>query len=237
MDQLVYRWDTAVDHRAVFARSYRAITVRMERAVAEGAFEDNRWMEVLDVRFAEAYFDALTAHESGEGAVPACWKLAFDLARERRTLVLQDLLLGMNAHILHDLPISLYEVGLAPDERERRRRDHERVNEVLSGMIDEVQRDLSRQYSAALGFLDRAYRLKDELLTDAGIRLARAKAWRLALSLADAPDGSRRAAIVRELDRVTTLASSLIVPPRTRLAGLVPALRRWDRTLAVLLRR
>jgi hypothetical protein len=237
MDRLISGWDAAGDYRSVFVRSYRAITVRMERAVNDREFEDNPWMEALDVRFAQEYFDALDAVEAGRAGLPACWKVAFDLARDRRTLVIQDLLLGMNAHILHDLPLTLFKAGLAPQERALRQRDHERVNEVLKGMIDDVQRDISRHYSVALGFLDRGASFKDEILTDAGIRVARAKAWTTALALADAPDAAARAALLGDCDRAIAASASLLVPPRSWLSGLVPRFRKWDRALATALRR
>jgi len=234
MDRLVSRWDSAGDYRAVFARSYRSITRRMERAIESGAFEDNGWVEDLDVRFAHEYFAAVDAYEAGSDSVPACWRLAFDGATGKHTLVLQDLLLGMNAHILHDLPISLDKVGIAPGERQRRKRDHERVNDILSEMIDEVQREAAQHYSVVLGLLDRWSGPQDELLTDVGIRAARASAWQAAVELADAPDEAARASIRIRLDRSTFAVSRRIFPARSRLRRVVPLWRRWDQALAAM---
>lgn len=231
MDTLLSQWDAVGDFRAVFIRSYRAITVRMEQAVKDGEFEDNLWMEALDVRFAQEYFDALEAYESETGYLPTCWKFTFDLARQKKTTVLQDLLLGMNAHILHDLAIALYKMGLDPWQRALRERDHEKINEVLAGMIDKVQDDVSRHYSWALGFLDRLSDRKDELLTDTGTRITRNNAWIMALALTDAPDDIARTAVLRTLDTTALTAARLVTPNRFFLADFIPILRRWDRRL------
>lgn len=236
MDSLLSRWEPERDYRAVFVRSYRAITARMKQAVENREFEDNDWMEQLDVQFAQEYFDALEAYESGEGTAPDCWNLAFDLAVDRRTTVLQDLLLGMNAHILHDLPIALVKMGLAPADRELRRRDHDKVNIVLGGMIDTVQRDLSKRYSLVLGLLDRLTGRGDEILTDNGIRLARADAWRSSLTLVEAPNGATRAALRADLDRNASATARLVGSSTSFLARLVPPFRRADRALAAFLR-
>ena len=56
MDSLLARWEPLNDHRAVFVRSYRTITLEMKRAIEANEFEDNAWMEALDIIFAEEYF-------------------------------------------------------------------------------------------------------------------------------------------------------------------------------------
>jgi hypothetical protein len=112
MDGLLQGWDAAGDYRGVFLRAYRDITARLDQAIDAGEFKDNPWMERLDLAFAEEYFAALRAYDSGPGPLARCWRLAFDANRGRQTSALQDLLLGMNAHIRHDLPIAIDKVGM-----------------------------------------------------------------------------------------------------------------------------
>ena len=231
MDTLFARWEAAGDSRAVFLCSYRDITARMQAAVAGRGFEDNAWMESLDATFAGLYFDAVDAEESGSGALPQCWRIAFRLARRKASTVLEDLLLGMNAHIHHDLAIALYQMGLDPARRALRQRDHEKVNDILAGMIDRVQKDVCRRYSWSLSFLDRLGRA-DELLTDVGIRLERAKAWDRAVELADAPDEAARGRLLVRLDEATSARALLLAAPSAGPAGPLRLLRRWDRRLA-----
>jgi hypothetical protein len=235
MDSLLLAWDGRRDYRSVFARSYRTITARMKEAVERREFEDNDWMEALDVQFAQEYFDAVEAYETGQGSLPACWRLSFDLAVRKRTTVAQDLLLGMNAHIVHDLAIALSKVGLGPAEREARRRDHDRVNEVLAGMIDAVQEDLGRRYSLILRYLDRFTGHDDELLTDRGIRAARSDAWRFAIELADAPSEAAAARVRARIDERASALAHLLGASSSALSGPVLLVRRLDGALASLL--
>lgn len=236
MDVLLWKWDQAADYRAVFLRSYRAITLSIQRAIGAGEFADNAWMETLDVRFANEYFDALEVYESGNGRPPQCWQLAFDLAAERRTTVLQDLLLGLIAHILYDLAIALFKTGLHSEERDLRRRDHDKVNDVLAGMIDQIQRDVSRYYSLGLWLLDRVTGRKDELLTDFGIRAARDNAWRMAVALADAQDEETRSSLLSALDTSASRVGRLLTPRSSFLSVFIPPVRSWDRALAAFIR-
>ncbi len=233
MDRLLARWEPEGDYLAVFARSYRLITVEMQRAINSGEFEDADWMTRLDIIFAQEYFDAVEAYEQGDQGLPNCWQMAFDVAREKRGTVLQDLTLGMAAHIIHDLPIALFKAGIEAGHRQGRRRDHDVGNDVLGRSIGDVQAEVSSHYSFALGFLDRLTGGKDELLTDTGIRAARDRAWTRAVSLADAPDQSVRDDLLGELAQTAFNATRLLAPKTpSLLARLIPPLRRWDRALA-----
>lgn len=232
MTALLEKWDAEGDYRAVFVRSYREITIRVKKAVDNGEFEDGAWLELFDVVFAQSYFDALDTYESGSGTLPLCWKFAFERAVDKRSTVLQDLLMGMNAHIIHDLPVSLVMHGIPPEEREKRRLDHEKVNEILAGMINDVQRETVDHYSWWLGFLDTIGGIKDELLTDAGVRAARREAWIMAVALADAPDEESRARIRERVDRMATAASRLIATKTHLLDRIILKLRSWDRAIA-----
>jgi len=231
MGALVSRWDRAGDYRAVFVRSYRIITRRMGKAVLTGVFEDGVWMEALDVRFAREYFDAVDAYDSGAGHLPSCWRLAFDLARQKRTTVLQDLLLGINAHILRDLPVALDGMGLEPSRRALRKRDHDRVNQVLEGLIEEVQAEIERHYSWALGLFDKLLGQTDEFLTDAALRTARADAWTMAIALSDAPGETARGDVLQSLDASASSAGRLLAAPGSLLKGLIRPLARGERAL------
>lgn len=233
MDALLARWEPHGDYRAVFVRSYRVITIEIQRAIAAGEFEDPDWMTRLDIIFAQEYFDALEAYELGAAQLPGCWELVFDLAREKRSTALQDLTLGMIAHIVHDLPIALYKTGIEPGHRQSRRRDHEVANEILGRSIGEVQAEISSHYSFMLGFLDRLAGDLDEILTDAGIRAARDRAWARAVALTDAPNQSVRDDLLRDLARTSLNAARLLAPkPPSLLASLIPPFRRWDRMFA-----
>ena len=139
------RWralQRARDWRAVFARSYLRTTQQVQTAARRaGAFENPAWMTRLDCDFAGRYFMAADCWDA-RGACPAPWALAFRAAAEKRTLVLQDLLLGMNAHINYDLPYALDATippGLDSAALAPYYRDHARMNALLARTVRVVQ--------------------------------------------------------------------------------------------------
>jgi len=224
MDLLLQRFDRAGDYRAVFLRSYRTITGAMQEAVSAGRFADPRWVADLDVAFAQEYFDALDGFEAGR-PIPRCWQLALDLDARRRTTVLDDLVLGMNAHIVHDLPVALWKLGLG-GTRAARQQDYTRVDDLLAGRIDGVQRQIGRHYSLCLWLLDHATGRFDELYTDVRLRAARARAWSDGLALIDAADPASRGALLAELD---TRACDADRPWRVAASVEPPWLGQWIR--------
>ena len=146
---------------------------------------------------------------------------------------LQDLTLGMVAHIVHDLPIALWKAGVETAQRQKRRRDHEIANDILGRSIDEVQAEIGSHYSFVLGFLDSLAGNHDEILTDKGIRAARDRAWMRAVALADAPNQTVRDVLLAELAQTAWATARLLAPkPPSILGRLIPPYRRWDRALA-----
>ena len=77
----------------------------MKDALEAGAFDDADRMERLDTLFADRYLDAVAARSAGRPAT-ASWELTFAAAQRWRPLVLQHLLVGINAHINLDLGIA-----------------------------------------------------------------------------------------------------------------------------------
>jgi formate-dependent nitrite reductase cytochrome c552 subunit len=85
-----------------FSSLYGRVTKEVRDAIHRREFEDNERMEALDVVFANRYFDAYRiVKESGNST--RSWKVAFEQNANSKLIVLQHLLLGMNAHINLDL--------------------------------------------------------------------------------------------------------------------------------------
>ena len=71
---------------------------------------------------------------------PKCWQASWDVAKDGNLLIVQQLLLGINAHVNYDLPQALLAVISDDDFADaslmaRRRRDHERIDGVLAGRV------------------------------------------------------------------------------------------------------
>lgn len=92
-----------------FAALYYQMTAAVKKGIEDGLFVDGPRMERLDVLFASRYLDALEAWEAGRPCT-AAWKVAFESTRRGSLLILQQLLLGINAHINLDLGIAAVEV-------------------------------------------------------------------------------------------------------------------------------
>ena len=191
----------------IFPAMYRQVTRAIHRAVTEGGiFDDDARVEHLTVVFADRYFEALHAFQDG-GPTPACWGIAFDTAHDpRRRMIMQHLLLGMNAHINLDLGISAADVG--GSDLESLRDDFVRVNEILFCMVDRLQGGLS-VVSPRMALIDRLGRTWDEALMRLGIGRARALAWPFAVRVAEA-EGSRRLAVIGERDEDALFVGRLI---------------------------
>src|SRR5215204_3515564 len=101
-----------------FAALYERVTTNVRRALVAGnVFQDNPRMERLDVVFADRFLAAWDQHASG-GTPSQCWQAAFALLDDPGPLVVQHLLVGMNAHINLDLGIAAATVAPSPEALE-----------------------------------------------------------------------------------------------------------------------
>ena len=173
------------DRRAVFLTIYTEMTAATIREIETGAFIDPAWMERYLVQFAEYYRRAFYSYERGAvDEVPDPWIVAFGTALQRDALVMQDTLLGINAHINYDLALTLSDIGLDPD-RPDKFADHTRINEILRRLVSVQQDLLARQYAPGLaGIGDRLGEL-DDLAAAVSLRTARKQAWQIAVLRTD----------------------------------------------------
>lgn len=176
-----HRLDTltpAEEARRDFLATYQRTTSAVARAVDRGVFEDTAWVEHWDVVFADLYLAAFDAERAGGEGVPRPWRLAFDAPAELPAL--RHVLLGVNAHVNYDLPQALLAVisieQFADDELlDRRRRDHERIDGVLSDRVAAEDAELATRSARTL--LDRALRPLNQRASKRFLREARQKVW------------------------------------------------------------
>lgn len=99
-------------------------------------------MEHLDVAFANRYLDALKCYRHGE-EISRCWLTSFRAAESRHPIILQHLLLGMNAYINLDFGIAAAQS--APGiQLAQSRENFESINNILWAMLDDVQNRLAQ---------------------------------------------------------------------------------------------
>jgi hypothetical protein len=181
LDQVIERCSREHSKLGYFAVLYRNVTVQVQRSINAGRFEDGPRMERLDVIFANRYLDALDRHWRGEKPTKS-WLAAFQAAHIHSPIILQHLLLGMNAHINLDLAIAA--VQTAPGaELPALKRDFYEITVLLDEMIDSVQERIDL-VSPWFRILDRVGGRTDERICAFAIGEARDLAWRAAERLA-----------------------------------------------------
>ncbi|MCH8488065.1 MAG: DUF5995 family protein [Candidatus Cyclonatronum sp.] len=207
LDQIVEACRRTQNRLGYFAVLYRQVTVRVKQGIDRGEFEDNPRMERLDVIFAKRFIDAWEQYERGEEPTLS-WKLAFGAAEESRMVVLQHLLLGINAHINLDLGIAAVET-MEGKPLEPLRGDFNKINAVLAELTDGVKENIGR-ISPVFRLLIRFARGRDEMLVNFSINTAREGAWKFAGEYAKA--ASRPALTAQRDHQIAALAQRLINP-------------------------
>lgn len=210
------------DRRAVFLTVYTRMTEAVAAALDAGVFADREWVSAYLVTFADQYRRALVAFERREfDSLPRPWLLAFAAAVRGDTLVAQDALLGINAHINYDLTYTLRAVGIDPD-RGRKHTDHDRINDILGRLVATAQEALVAMYDAAgVAGVDAVFDPLDDRIALRGLERSRLFAWRNAVLLADLPSWIGRRYVGWRTRSVSTGAAVLLLSPQ-----IDPAVRR-----------
>jgi hypothetical protein len=179
MEGLLAALDDAGEPARFFLGTYLRTTRAVGAALDRGVFEDPEWVAAWDVDFAGLYLDALEAHRKDPASAAAPWRLAFGA---RHGLPPEaHVLLGMNAHINFDLPQSLVRMIPTADFGSRdlldlRRRDHERIDEVLASRVAEEDIALQRAGGRRTP-LDRALAPANRQASRLFLRESRRKVW------------------------------------------------------------
>lgn len=163
-----------------FAVLYHRVTCRVKEGILKHEFEDGKRMEKLDVIFASRYLQAWHQYQQKQ-TCSASWKTAFDAAIGTDRIIMQHLLLGINAHINLDLGIASCDT-MKGYPLEGIRKDFDTINSILASLVDEVQDKMSK--ASPLLFLLNLHKANwDEMLVQFSINTARKGAWDFALEL------------------------------------------------------
>jgi hypothetical protein len=203
------------DRRAVFLSVYSRVTAAVADRIRRGEFADPAWVSDYLVVFANRYREAVYDYEAGAiDRLADAWRVAFDAAARGDSLVLQDVALGVNAHINYDLALTLAAVGVGPNRAERYT-DHSAVTDVIRAVLDEAQDALAARDAPGVGRLDDSLGSFDEWLCVFTVDECRDSAWRTALGLRSRFRFRRR--LARWTNDVTsTGAAHLILASRER---------------------
>lgn len=209
MDEIVAECKANKSRIGYFAVLYRQVTIRIKEGIEQLEFEDNQRMEQLDILFAQRFFTAYELYR-GSTTPTKSWLYAFEAANSGRHLVLQHLLLGINAHINLDLGIAAAETMSGKPIAEIKN-DFDKINHILAEMVDGVKANIS-MISPIFGLLVQFANGKDEMLLNFSIRLARDGAWKFAMEYLHAPN--RPECIGHRDQAISVLANKLVQPGR-----------------------
>lgn len=206
LDRVIRQCGDEKNRSGFFAALYYKVTVRVRDAIGRGEFEDNPRMERFDVAFANRYLLALAQWQAGT-LTEGPWLVAFQAADSRRPIILQHLLLGMNAHINLDLGAAAVEVS-DQDTLESMHNDFNRINEILGAMTFEVIQALN-QVSPILSLMG-LHAGNETILIQFSITNARDGAWGFAEELYECEEGEAPAIIGKRSQTIARLAQSLL---------------------------
>jgi len=178
-------------------------------------------MDRFDAIFAYRYFTAYEAWKAG--AKPTLsWQVAFDGMRSGQLIILQDLLVGINAHINLDLGVAAGETfqGQALEDFHG---DFDKINQILSRLLPAVESTVG-ELSPLLGILAQVGGKDAIEVLDFSMDVARDDSWDHALLLAQQPPSAWPLA-VQTLDDKVAFLGRLVARPVGLVAAAVALIR------------
>jgi hypothetical protein len=205
------------DPMGYFAALYLTVTIKVKDGIASGFFDDCPRMEQLDVAFAKRYLEAYYSYRQNENTTKS-WKAAFDMTSAYWPIVLQHLLMGMNAHINLDLGVAAAEISKGKNLADLQN-DFNKINEILSELVHEVEDDLSVVWPALKYILKWTGKI-DDFLVDFSMKLARDGAWKFATQLALVPENEVGSLIAARDLKVANKVNLILKPGMIAIFGL-----------------
>jgi len=190
-----------------FATLYHKVTSKVKEGIDRNDFENGPRMERLDVLFANRYLSALHQWRN-KLPLTDSWKIAFEATEKSGILLIQHLLLGINAHINLDLGVAAVETIQAGQIQDIHK-DFDAINAILGALTYEVIHDINR-ISPLLSLIGKHSGNTESLLIQFSIGNARDGAWVFAEDLSQKAGVEYTAFIAQRDKDIATLANSLI---------------------------
>lgn len=161
---------------AAFNRLYFRITSRVSDVLQTPEVVDPRFLELLDVEFAKLYFAALRSWGEGHSSTPDAWEVLFRRSQDRRLTRLAAAVLGVNAHVNHDLALALIETWkrLGPPGDGPPHHDYLVINQIFFEEIPLLRRRFSTAWQLKI---DRFVGELDDWSQALLVETTRAMAW------------------------------------------------------------
>ncbi|HWS31587.1 MAG TPA: DUF5995 family protein [Actinoplanes sp.] len=197
---------------AAFNSLYLTITEQVEAHLHSPDVTDPVFLETLDVEFARLYFTALASWGAAPGTdTPDAWEVLFRRAHDDGVTALEAAVLGVNAHINHDLALALIatwqRLGYPGDGPQHP--DYLIVNQIFYAHIPPLRRRFATAWQLQI---DRCVGDLDDWSQCILVYTTRALAWEKAERLWELQDDKEdydRARLV--MDRVAAVAGETVL--------------------------
>ncbi|MBL4632898.1 MAG: hypothetical protein JKY56_03450, partial [Kofleriaceae bacterium] len=163
-----------------FAALYTKVGLRIEEAIENDKFQHPDMLRHLDVVFFNRYLEALHLWHHGDSPTLP-WKVAIDATENAKLIVLQHLLLAMNAHIALDLGVATAE-AIPKQKLHGFKTDFDTMNQLLASIMHDVEKDMALIFKLLkpINFL---FRKEEDMILNFSMRLVRKQAWDTCLKL------------------------------------------------------
>ena len=225
LEEIIEESKTNNSPMGYFAALYQKVTIKVKEGIENNYFDDGPRMEKLDIVFANRYLEAYYAQKKKE-AVTTSWQKAFAIAPNYWPIVLQHLLIGMNAHINLDLGIAAAEVSKGKDI-DALENDFKKINDVLSSLVKDVQNDLAKIWPA-LKIILKLTGKADDFLVDFSMEIARDGAWKFANQLAEQQEDDW-IVLIEERDEKVANKAKIVTHPGFIISGMMKIVRIGER--------
>jgi hypothetical protein len=196
---------------AAFNTLYHTITEQVAELLHTPQVVDAVFLELLDVEFARLYFTALASWGVDDPDTPDAWEVLFRRGHDLGVTTLDAAVLGVNAHVNHDLALALISTwqrlgypGEGPQHP-----DYLLVNKIFYKEIPMLRRRFATAWQLEI---DRCVGELDDWSQRVLVRTTRAMAWEQAERLwvlQDNPDDFARACLV--MDRAAAIAGETLL--------------------------
>lgn len=223
MDSTANTWQRTGDRRYIFLQCYTLMSRNMVHGIHQNRFADASWVQNLMIIFARYYFDALYKYNIHPDQAPAVWRHTHELTRDNEINAVQHLMLGINAHINYDLPLSLFDClctqwyKLNEFKKAERRKDHNEVNKIIAETIDLVQDNIIAPHSPFFKFVDIALGKIDEWMISSMVSSWRSRVWEVSKELINHchDEGTRNSIISKNEMHTLRIAESILLGRKT----------------------
>lgn len=225
LDEIIEKSKLEQSALGLFAALYREVTVRVKEGIRDGSFQNGERMEKLDVIFANRYLKAYYECQAKEKPCE-CWGFSFEQAEKFWPIVVQHLLLGINAHVNLDLGIASAQVSTV-DNIGDLKSDFDQINTILSNLVGSVEKCLIKIWPTLTTILKLTGKI-DNFFIDFSMETARDGAWKFANEFVAVPETEREACIQLRDERITEIAR-LVSNPGYFVSAVFKFIRLFER--------